>query len=156
MGQPGARGLPASGEPDAASSSAGQLSKIRYFQGRCAENPRALRGAARPDALAGWRAAAALALIESGRADEARLLALAADFQGTVLDETWFLAMYMWAEVCSACASSIAWEEVYELLAPSRPTRGRRYHCVRLIDWALGILALTLERGRRDGRLRRR
>ncbi len=136
------------GEPDAASSFAGQLSQIRYLQGRSAENLEgALRGAARPDALAGWRAAAALALIESGRPDEARELALAADFQGTVLDETWFLAMFIWAEVCSRLCFLDRADEVYDLMAPFSGQLVAGGTIVSgSIDRVLGMLAMTLER----------
>jgi class 3 adenylate cyclase len=136
------------GEPDAASSFWGQLARIRYFQGRGAENLEgALRGAARSDALAGWRAAAALALIESDRPDEARGLVLAADFQGTILDETWFLAMYMWAEVCSRLRILDRADEIYELLAPfSGQIVAGGTIVSGSMDRALGMLAMTLER----------
>ena len=71
------------GEADAGPSFDGQLSRVRYFQGRYGEIVEgALQGAGEPGSLAVWPAVAALALIESGRADEARELALAADFQG--------------------------------------------------------------------------
>ena len=39
------------------------------------------------DSLSAWRAGAALALIESGREDEARELALAEDFQSVPWDQ---------------------------------------------------------------------
>jgi class 3 adenylate cyclase len=138
----------ASGVPDTASSYAGQRSWIRYFQGRGAENVEsALRGAARPDALAAWRATAALALIESGRADEARERALAADLQGDLADETWFMAMFLWAEVCSRLCILDRSHEIYELLAPFSGQLVAGGTIVSgSIDRALGMLAMTLER----------
>jgi tetratricopeptide (TPR) repeat protein len=137
----------ASGEADA-SHFVGQLCQVRYFQGRYREIvEEVLQYAGEPDSLAAWHGTAALALIESGRADEARELALAADFQGVRLDETWFMAMFMWAEVCSRLRVLARADEIYELLAPFSGQLVAGGTIVSgSIDWALGMLALTLER----------
>jgi class 3 adenylate cyclase len=138
----------AAGQADAEPAFTGQLSRVRYFQGRYGEIvERALRGAGEPGSLAGLRAAAALALIESGRSDEARELALAADFQGVHLDETWFMAMFVWAEVCSRLCILDRADEIYQLLAPYSGQLVAGGTIVSgSIDWALGMLAMTLER----------
>ena len=96
----------ASGQPDAAMLFGGQLFKVRYLQGRLGELvEQFVQLAGEPDSLAAWRAAAALALIESGREDEARELALAEDFQSVPWDEVWSVAMFVWADVCSRLRS---------------------------------------------------
>jgi class 3 adenylate cyclase/tetratricopeptide (TPR) repeat protein len=110
---------PTSGEPDPVSAFGGQLSRVRFFQGRFGDFAEpALRRAGEPDSLTSWRAAAAVALVQSGRFDEACDLALAADFQAARWDETWSMAMYMWAEVCARLRPAGRAGEVYELLAP--------------------------------------
>jgi hypothetical protein len=59
-----------------------QLVNVRYHQGRIGELVGQIeQSAGEPDSLSAWRASAAIALIESGRADEARELALAEDFR---------------------------------------------------------------------------
>ena len=138
----------ASGEADAGPVFAGQLSQVRYFQGRFGEIVEgALQSAGEPDSLAAWHATAALALVESGRADEARGLALAADFQGVRLDETWLMAMYLWAEVCSRLPVLDRADEIYELLAPFSGQLQAGGSIVNgSVDWALGMLAMALER----------
>jgi tetratricopeptide (TPR) repeat protein len=139
----------ASGEADAGPVAfVGQLSRIRYFQGRFGEILEgALQRAGEPDSLAAWHASAALALIENGREDEARELALAADFQGGHLDETWFMAMFVWAEVCSRLRVLDRAEEIDELLTPFSGQFVAGGTIVSgSIDWALGMLAVTLER----------
>ncbi len=138
----------ASGEPDAAGMLDAQLSRVRYFQGRYAELVEgALRRAGKPDSLALWRAAAALALIESGRADEARELALAEDLQSVRWDETWLIAMFIWAEVCSRLRVLDRAGEFYELLAPLSGQFVAGGSIVSgSIDSALGQLAATIGR----------
>jgi tetratricopeptide (TPR) repeat protein len=138
----------ASGEIDALNSFAGQRSRVRYFQGRYGEIVEgALQGASEPDSLAVWPAVAALALMESGREDEARALALATDFQGVPVDETWFMAMFTWAEVFSRLCVLDRAAEIYELLAPFSGQLVAGGTVVSgSIDRALGMLAMTLER----------
>ena len=105
--------------PDAETSFGGQISRVRYFQGRLGEHIEpALQGASKPDSLTSWRALAALALIEGGRPDEARELVLGADFKGVRWDETWLMAMFTWARVCSRLRLRDRAAELYELLAP--------------------------------------
>ena len=91
----------ASGQPDAVSVFGGALINVRYQQGRLGELVEAtVRLAREPDSLAVLRADAALALIESGREDEARKLALAEDFQSMPWDFVWSLTMFIWADAC--------------------------------------------------------
>jgi class 3 adenylate cyclase len=138
----------ASGEPDAESSLGGGMSRVRYFQGRYEEiiEP-ALRGAGEANAPPSWRAAAALALIEGGRPDEAREMALAEDVQGVGWDEFWFISMSVWAEVFARLAVLDRAEEVYELLAPfSGQLAAGGTILSGSVDWALGALATALER----------
>jgi class 3 adenylate cyclase len=138
----------AAGEPDAESSFAGHMSRVRYFQGRYAElvEP-ALAGARGADGLPSWRAAAALALIESGRTDEARDIALSEDVRSLRRDEFWFIAMLVWAQVCARLAVRDRAEDVYELLAPfSGQLAAGGTILSGSVDWALGVLAAALER----------
>jgi tetratricopeptide (TPR) repeat protein len=137
-----------SGEPDAETSFAGHMSRVRYFQGRYAEivEP-ALAGAREADGLPSWRAAAALALIESGRTDEARDMALSEDVRSLRRDEFWFIAMLVWAQVCSRLPVRDRAQEVYELLAPfSGQLAAGGTILSGSVDWALGALATALER----------
>ena len=137
-----------SGEPDAVPSFGGQLNNVRSFQGRYGELvERTLQRADEPDSLAGWRAAAAKALVESGRSDEARERALDADFRSIRGDETWFMAMFMWAEVCSRLCLRDRAGELYELLAPFSGQFVAGGTIVSgSVASALGQLAATLER----------
>jgi class 3 adenylate cyclase len=137
----------ASGEPDAALFFGAQLLNVRYFQGRLGELvEQVLQRALRPDSLSVSRAAAALALIESQRADEARELALSEDFQSVPWDSVWALAMFLWADVCCRLELDERAGELYELLAPSAGQLAVTVLIYGSIDWALGKLATTLER----------
>ena len=63
------------------------------------------------------------------------------------MDETWFIAMLIWAEVCSRLCVLDRADEVYELLAPFSGQLVAGGTIVSgSIDWALGMLATTLER----------
>jgi hypothetical protein len=109
----------AAGEPDAETSFHGQISRVLYFQGRYGEVlDRMLVGASEPNSLASWRAAAAMALVERDREDEAREQLLAADLQGVRSDETWLMSVLHWAEVCSRLRVVECAGELYALLAP--------------------------------------
>lgn len=138
----------ASGQPDAAVVFGGQLSAIRYQQGRLGELvERVVQFAGEPDSLAAWRGCAALALIEAARKDEALELALAENFQTVPLDLGWSLGMFLWADVFSRLRLTGRAGELYELLLPF----GGQLACTRSvvygsIPWALGALATTLER----------
>jgi tetratricopeptide (TPR) repeat protein len=138
----------AAGQADAVMVFGGQLSHVRYSQGRLGELvEQVVQFAGEPDSLSAWRAAAALALIDSGRADEARELALAEDFQSVRWDDTWSTAMVLWAEVCSRLRVLDRAGELYELLAPFSGQLASSFGArVFGFAWALGTLAATQER----------
>ena len=139
----------AAGEPDVMVTFGGLITAVRYSQGRMGELvEQILQFAGEPDSVAAWRAGAALALIESGREDEARELALDEDLQSIPWDQTWSIAMFLWADACSRLRILDRAGELYELLAPlpgqlasvgGTPVFGS-------IAWALGTLAATLGR----------
>jgi hypothetical protein len=86
-------------------------------------------------------------MIESGREDEARELLLAADFQSARGDETWLIAMLLWADACSRLRVLDRAGELYELLAPIRDQFGAGgTDASGSIGSALGRLAATLDR----------
>jgi class 3 adenylate cyclase/tetratricopeptide (TPR) repeat protein len=139
----------ASGQPDAVLGFGAQVADVRYFQGRLGELvEQILQLADERDSLStGWRAGAALALIESGREDEARELALAEDFQSVPWDQTWSTAMFLWADACSRLRVVDRARELYDLLAPFSGQLAVSPGLVwGTIDWALGALAATLQR----------
>jgi tetratricopeptide (TPR) repeat protein len=137
----------ASGQPDAVVVFGGLLFNIRYQQGRLGELVEGLvRLAGKPDSLAVLRASAALALIESDRADEARELALVEDFQSVPWDLIWPQAMFIWADACSRLGLGDRAGELYELLGPfSGQLAVSGTTLSGSIDWALGRLATTLQ-----------
>jgi tetratricopeptide (TPR) repeat protein len=103
-----------------------------------------LAGEARSPA---WRAAAAGALIESGREDEARALALAEDFQSVPWDWLWSGTMCGWAIVCARLQIVDRAGELHELLAPFADRLTVSGALVSgSIPSTLGSLATTLER----------
>jgi tetratricopeptide (TPR) repeat protein len=138
----------ASGQPDALAGFGAMLSNIRYHQGRSGELvEQILQLIDEPDSVDGFRAGAAIALLESGRADEARELALAEDLHSISWDSYWLLAIFLWADVCSRLGLVDRARELYELLAPySRqlPIAGSLVY--GSVDWALGTLATMLGR----------
>jgi predicted ATPase/class 3 adenylate cyclase len=138
----------ASGQPDAAAVFAAELFNARYGQGRTGELVEQLaRRAKRPNSVSISRAFAALALIESGREDEARELAIAEDFQSVRWDWTWLLTTFLWADVCSRLGLDARADELYELLAPSSEVLAVSGTLVAgSVAWALGALATTLGR----------
>ena len=138
----------AAGEPDIALVFGVQLFTLRYFQGRFAELvDQVVQSASEEDAVAGYRAGVALALLESGREDEARELALAEDLQSIPWEQAWSTAMIVWAMVCSRLAIVERAGELYELLAPfSDQLAATPPSVYGSIAWALGILAAALER----------
>ncbi len=136
----------ASGQPDALAIFAGQLFRVRYHQGRTGELVEQLLGlVGDPESLAAWRPFATIALIESGRADEARALALAEDFQSVPWDFLWSV-MFVWADACSRLGLADRAGELYELLKPFPGRFAGAGLVFGSIDWALGALATTLER----------
>jgi class 3 adenylate cyclase/tetratricopeptide (TPR) repeat protein len=138
----------ASGQPDAVMIFGAQLSSVRSWQGRLGELVEQIaQFAGEPDSIQAWRASAALTLVESGREDEARELALAEDFQSVPWDQTWSTAMVLWALACSRLRVVDRAGELYELLAPySGQLAASDTYVLGSIAWALGTLATTLER----------
>ena len=138
----------AAGEPDALILFGGQLAGMRSLQGRLGElAEQTVQLAGRPDSLAGWRAGAALALIEDGREDEARELALAENLQSIPWENAWCTAMIVWAMACSRLGISERASELYELLAPfSGQLAAAPGTVFGTVAYALGTLAATLER----------
>ena len=138
----------AAGNSDALSLFGGQLTAIRSLQGRLGElAEQVVELAGQPDSVAGWRAAAALALIEGRREDEARELALAEDFQSIPWDQASSAAMFLWADVCSRLRLADRSGELYELLAPFAGQLAAPPGNVRgTFAWVLGTLAAILER----------
>jgi len=138
----------AAGEPDALIVFGGQLARLRIMQGRyreLAKQTAQLLG--EEDSLAGWRAAAAFALLEDGREDVARELVLAEDLQSIPWDQGWASAVVLWAMVCSRLAVVERASELYELLAPFSGQLAAHLGAVSgTFAWALGTLATTLER----------
>jgi hypothetical protein len=137
----------ASGQPDAAMVLGAMLAQVRMYQGRLGElAEQTVRFAAEIPDFPGWRAGAALALLRSGREDEARELALAEDFQNVPLNDGWSVAAFLWASVCSDVHAVDRARELYELLAPfSGQIVAVTATVLGSIDWALGILATTQE-----------
>jgi class 3 adenylate cyclase len=136
----------AAGQPDAAIFLGAHLFHIRYFQGRAGELlDQVTRLGDDQESLSGFRAgAAALALIQSGRDDEARELVLGEDLQGTPLDEAWALIMLLWADACSSLQIVDRAHELYELLLPCEGQMAvSGAHVYGSFDWALGALAAT-------------
>ncbi len=138
----------ASGQPDTVLNFGVLLFHVRYAQARLGEIvEESLRLADGQDNRSGWRAAAALALIEAGREDQARELALAEDFQNVPWDMVWSTAMLLWVDACSRLRVLDRAGELYQLLAPfSGQLTGAGAHVVGSFSWALGRLAATLER----------
>jgi tetratricopeptide (TPR) repeat protein len=138
----------AAGEPDALMMFGAQLFAVRYFQGRLGELvERSVQVAGEEDSLAVWRALTALALIESGREDEARELALAENFQSIPWDLAWSSAMILWVMVCSRLGLVDRVGELYEMLAPFSGMLAVAGITVwGTIGWALGTLAATQQR----------
>jgi class 3 adenylate cyclase len=136
------------GEQDAAAFLGGHLFNLRYQQGRSGELlEQVMQFAGGPDSAPAWRSAAAMALIQSGREDEARELALAEDFQSVPWDALWSGTVFGWANVCARLGLGDRAQELYELLVPFRGQFAAG-GCILYgsIAWALGRLATTLER----------
>jgi class 3 adenylate cyclase/tetratricopeptide (TPR) repeat protein len=138
----------AAGEPDATMMFGAQLFNVRFWQGRLGElADRAVRDTREQDSLPAHRASAALALIEVGRADEARELLLVEDLQGIPWEQTWSLAMTVWALVCARLGVVDRAGELYELLAPfSGQVVAAPASAFGTFAWALGVLAATMGR----------
>jgi class 3 adenylate cyclase len=130
----------ASGQPDAATIFGAHIFNVRYHQGRLVELVEQL-------VRSRWRPAASLALIESGREDDARELAHAEDFQRGRWDWMWAMTMFYWADACSRLGLADRAEELYQLFRPfSGQIAITGAYVAGSYDWALGTLARTLER----------
>ena len=138
----------AAGEPDALMTFGVQLFTVRYFQGRLGELvEQAVALTREENSVAGHRAGAALALLEGGREDEARELALAEDLQSIPWEHGWSSAMILWAMVCSRLRIVDRTGELYELLAPFSGQLAANVTAVwGAVAWVLGTLSATLER----------
>jgi class 3 adenylate cyclase len=138
----------ASGEPDAASNFGALLLSTRYHQGRAGELvEQIVQLAGEPNSPRAWRAAAASALIDSGREAQARALALAEDFQSVPWDWVWLGTVFSWASVCARLRLVDRAGELHELLAPFADQLAVSGVLVQgTIAWVLGALASTLER----------
>lgn len=139
----------AAGQPDAALFVGAHLFHVRYFQGRAGELvEEIMRLGGDGQELTGWRAgAAALALIQGGRAEEARELVLAERLGRLPRSEAWGLVMLLWADACSRLRVVEQAAEMFELLAPfSGQLAVSGAHVYGTFDWALGSLATTLSR----------
>ena len=139
----------ASGEPDALMLFGSQLVLVREQQGRVAElAEQVTQFAGETGSLSAWRASAAIALIESGRCDEARALVIAEDLRAVPLDLTWSVGMFHWSDACCRLGVLDRAGELYDLLAPfsGQIPSGGGVIPQGSIDWSLGRLATTLER----------
>ncbi len=137
------------GQPDAALFFAAHIFHVRYFQGRAGELADEIMDLGGDgQELSGWRAgAAALALIQGGRIDEARELALAERFEQLASSEAWGIVMLLWADACSRLGVVEQAAVMFELLAPfSGQLAVSGAHVYGSFDWALGSLATTLSR----------
>ena len=138
----------ASGQPDAVLNFGVLLFHVRYAQGRLGELvEESVALADQQDNRSGWRSAAALALIDAGREDDARALARAEDFQSVPWDLVWSPTMLLWADACSRLHVLDRAGELHELLSPySGQIVVAGGHVLGSFRWALGRLAATLER----------
>ena len=139
----------AASQPDATVFYFAHLFHVRYFEGRAGELTAQLMALAGDgQTLSGWRAgAAALTLIQGGRPEEARELAVAEDFGAIAHDEAWSLVMMLWADACSLLGAAGPAETVLELLQPfSGQLAVSGAHVYGSIDFAIGALEATLER----------
>jgi tetratricopeptide (TPR) repeat protein len=138
----------AAGETDAMILSGALIAVVRNLQGRLGElAEQMVQVAGEPDSVSGWRAAAALALIEGGREDRARELALAENLQSIPWDQSWATSMFWWGVVCSRLGLAKQARALYELLRPFSEQLAAPPGMVSgTFAWELGTLATTLER----------
>jgi hypothetical protein len=138
----------ASGQPDAFQTLGAQVFPIREAQGRLGElADGSVQLAVSDDNRSAWRAAAALALVDDGRADEARELVLGEDLPSIPADPGWAIAMLLWAQVYTVLGDRERAGALDELLEPfSGQVIVSGPMVYGAIDWALGMLARTVER----------
>jgi class 3 adenylate cyclase/tetratricopeptide (TPR) repeat protein len=139
------------GEPDAFIAFGVQLFAVRHLQGRLGElADQSLALTRRPESTPGHPAGAALALIESGRAEQAREMALAVNLRGIPLELSWPQAMILWAMVCCRLQIADRADELYELVMPFCDRMAGNAVCAfGTFAWTLGMLAATLGRHER-------
>jgi hypothetical protein len=137
----------ASGQPDAVQTLGAQMFPVREAQGRLGElADGSVQLAVSDDNRSAWRAAAALALVDDGRADEARELVLGEDLPSIPADPGWSIAMLLWAQVYAVLGDGERAGGLYELLEPySGQVIVSGPMVYGAIDWALGMLAGTVE-----------
>lgn len=138
----------ASGQPDAAAAYGLHLVHLRYLQGRVSELlEQTVRLARRPETHWLYRATGALVLLEAGREEDARELALAEDLRNAVWDWHWPCTMFIWADVCRRLELTGRSEELYELMLPfSTQLAAAGVSVWGSIAWALGVLATAMGR----------
>jgi class 3 adenylate cyclase/tetratricopeptide (TPR) repeat protein len=138
----------ASGQPDATTTFGAMLLGIRGYQARMGELVEQLMQLAGAEhSPAAWRGAAAKALAESGREDEARALVLAEDFQSVPWDWMWLGTICSWGIICARLQIAERAGELHELLAPFADRLAVSGVLVTgSVPTVLGALAATLER----------
>jgi hypothetical protein len=108
-----------SGEPDALSLYASQLTNIRYEQGRLAElQPMIAETAADNPGIPSFRALLALAYLEGELPLEAAELLAAERPESLPRDMTWLACVVLWARVCASVGDAARAESLYALLEP--------------------------------------
>jgi len=138
----------ASGQQSVFDMFAVQLFNVRYQQGRAEELVEQLMQiVGQPGSIPAWRGAAAIALIESDRADEARELMLASDPHALPWDWLWSMGLFLQADACWRLGLADRAAELYGLLKPfAGQLSGFSGAWFGATDWALGALATTLGR----------
>jgi class 3 adenylate cyclase len=138
----------AADEPGAKVTFEVHMLQARYRQGRLGELvEKTLEFVSRNQSHAIWRTGAALALMESGRSDEARELALAEDFGSIPRDQSWLCTLLLWTVVSSRIGLDDSAAELYELIEPFHGQLAVQAGVVLgSSDSALGALAVALER----------
>jgi DNA-binding CsgD family transcriptional regulator/tetratricopeptide (TPR) repeat protein len=141
----------ATGAPDVPAFFASQLVQLGFEQGRLGELDGQVREALSAYPLIpAFQAQLALALCESGRFDDARVLferLAGAGFAALPMDNAWMLSMPAYAMVAARLRDRAAASELYGLLAPY----GDQFSFTYAGAWGavahyLGLLATTLDR----------
>jgi len=130
----------------------GQLSLLRWYQGRFAEMESVWRGIVQqsPD-VETFQAALALALLDAGKTDEAERVfdSLAeAGFANIPEDGNWMAAMIVLADVCARLDKREGAADLYEVMSryPDRNATAGNAVSYGPIARGLGMLATVLER----------
>jgi hypothetical protein len=108
-----------SGQPDAQSLYASQLTNIRYDQGRLAElQPMIAETAAENPGIPSFRSLLALAYLEGDLPFEAAELLAAERLETLSRDVTWLACVVLWAHVCASVGDAARAGGLYEELRP--------------------------------------